>query len=398
MIRRLLGRLAMLYRPWWLLPAMVVGYLMVEAPYAWLIWYKGVPVAQASEVARTRDLAMILVAFCYGCDRVLGYHPLYWTEYGRWLARTPWRSPQRLPLGPLHLGLRDVAFVSVAMLLMHDPHVSVADIPFCFLIGYLAALCWSYWFTDTMAPAYVIAFGMGLAARVGREPWIALGVLAALYPVALLATRQSLNGFPWAKANLLVLEGSKRVRHQTAIPIESSPQYFLGWPFGVIQPSGEISGIRHSDGVLISLLVGWWAYCLSSLDLNPEDGLKGLMLFAPIVTFGAAAGRLVIYCRNYRAPINFFGRLLTFRWIIPGYDKVFLAPLGAIIAFPMTIWLGGRVRALLPFAIDPRIVVSAAIAVTFLVALNVGPSLRSWRLTGNHRIVPQFTRQTSVEL
>ena len=54
--------------------------------------------------------------------------------------------------------------------------------------------------------------------------------------------------------------------------------------------------------------------------------------------------------------------------------------------------------ALLPFTIDPRIVVSAAITMAFLVTLNVGPSLQSWRLTGEHWIVPRFTRQTSVEL
>jgi hypothetical protein len=388
----------MLYRPWWLLPAMVVGYLIIEAPYAWLIWYKGVPIAQASEVARTRDFLLILAAVLYGTYRVLGYHPLYWTEYGRWLARTPWRPPKPLPLGPLHLGLRDIAIVAATMLLMHNPHVSVIYIPIGFLIGNLGALCASYWLTDTMALGYVIAFGIGLAVRLLRFPWFGLAVLVALYPVTILATRQSLRGFPWSKHNLLVLEGSKRVRHQTAILVESSSQYFLGWPFGVIQPSGRTSGIGHRDGVLISLLVGWWAYCLSSLDQNAEDGLKGLMLFAPALTVGAAVGRLAIYCWNYRPPIKFFGRLLTLRWIIPSYDKVFLAPLGAIAAFAMTIWLGTRVSALLPFAIDPRIVVSTAIAMTFVVALNAGPSLRSWRLTGNHRIVPQFSRQTSVEL
>jgi hypothetical protein len=397
MIRRLLGRLAMLYRPWWMLPAMIVGYLMIEAPYVWLIWYEGVPIAQAGELARTRDGLLFMAALFYGGYRVLSYHPLYWTEYGRWLARTPWRAPKPLPLGPLHIALRDVALVAAMMLLMHNPYFNVIYVPFCFLLGYLALLCASYWQTGTMAQGYVIAFGLGLALRLVRLPWIGLGVLAALYPVAILATRQSLNGFPWSKTSLLVLERSRRVRHQS-VRIVSFPQILLGWPFGVIQPSGEIPGIRHRDGVLVSLLIGWWAYCISSLNQSVEEGLKVLLFIAPILTIGTAIGRLAIYCLNHRPPINILGRLLTLRWIIPSYDKVFVAPLGVITLSALTTWLGKQGSALLTFAIDPRIVISVAIAVTFLVALNVGPSLRSWRLTGNHRIVPQFSRQTSVEL
>lgn len=398
MIRRILGRLGMLYRPWWLLPAMAFGYLMIDAPYVWLIWYERVPIVQAADVGRTRDALLFVLALFYGGYRVLSYHPFYWTEYGRWLARTPWRPSKPLPLGPLRLALRDVVLVAIMMLLMHNPQLDVIYVPICFLIGYLAALCASYWLTGSMMLAYVIAFGIGLAVRFLMFPWIAIAVLAALYPVAILATRQSLRGFPWSKPNLLVLEGSKRVRHQVAVPIEISHQYSLGWPFGVIQPSDRIPGIRYRDGVLVSLLIGWWAYCLSSLSRNPEDGLKGLLVFGPLLPFSAAVTRLGFYCGNYRPPIKFFGRLLTLRWIIPSYDKVFVAPLVTIAGMVLTIRLGSEASSFLPVAIDPRVIVSSAISLALLVALNVGPTLQNWRLTGNHRIVPVFSSKTSVEL
>jgi hypothetical protein len=399
MIRRLLGRLRMIYRPWWLLPAMIVFYLTIESPYAWLIWWKKVPFDQAQEVVRVRDTIALLGIFLYGAFRVASHHPLFWVNYGRWLARTPWRSPEPLPLGPIHLALRDVAVVAVLMLAMHDPYFSLIRVPLLFFMGYLASLCLSLTLTSTIGFAFALAFGLGLSMRLWSIPWLALGVAAVLYPMALVGVRRSLAGFPWSKPYLLNLGHARKDRARPDQTILSlTPQNTLGWPYGVIQPTPAAPVISYRDGTLTSLLVGWWAYAASANAVVDEQLTGMLVSSGMMIVMSVAAVRLLRYCGNYRPPISLFGRLLTLCWIIPGYDKVFVAPIGALAVFLAVIPFSGVGKTVSSLDVDPRIAIPVTIAASLLIALNVGPTLKTWKCTGSHRIVPTSNRQMFVEI
>jgi hypothetical protein len=91
--------------------------------------------------------------------------------------------------------------------------------------------------------------------------------------------------------------------------------------------------------------------------------------------------RLLLYqVQVYAPPISLWGRLRTGRWIIPGYDQVFVTPLlvGTIlIMLPWTLMQQG---------IGPDIYVPLTIGIATIVALAGPPSLMGWRLTGMHRI------------
>ena len=87
------------------------------------------------------------------------------------------------------------------------------------------------------------------------------------------------------------------------------------------------------------------------------------------------------YCSRYQPPISTWGRLWTGWWIIPGYDYVLIAPIVTTlvgIVVPMGLKAAGM---------EPPATVGATAAMVLVCALNLGPTLRTWQLTGHHRIL-----------
>jgi hypothetical protein len=138
--------------------------------------------------------------------------------------------------------------------------------------------------------------------------------------------------------------------------------------------------IGARDGFLVSLLVGWWALIyIESFD-KKDQILPWLGL--DIAIFCLIGIRCLIYCAGYRPPISLLGRIFTLRPVIPGYDKALLAPFCAIL-----------VAILVPFGcqqfgVPAEAAYPATAALSLLVILNMGPTLREWQLTGSHRIAP----------
>jgi hypothetical protein len=90
--------------------------------------------------------------------------------------------------------------------------------------------------------------------------------------------------------------------------------------------------------------------------------------------------RIVIYVAGYAPPISIFGRVATGRWIIPGYDVVFIAPLAAVAA-AWLIMLTGEAAGI-AIALYAPLAAGAAV----WLALALPPRRETWQLTGHHRI------------
>src|SRR5205823_2709487 len=130
-----------------------------------------------------------------------------------------------------------------------------------------------------------------------------------------------------------------------------------------------------ADALLISMLAGWWVYSLQAWFPNPFFLQMAFMQSVIFVFF-----RFVNYRRGYAPPISLAGRLATFRWIIPGYDQIFLGPVFALfgtgVGAALAMWLGG----------GPGEATALAIFFLALLGLSSPPSLKQWRLTGQHRL------------
>ena len=118
---------------------------------------------------------------------------------------------------------------------------------------------------------------------------------------------------------------------------------------------------------------------------HPRTAVKGnrtaaLGMLLVYATFGCVIGRLVAYCSFHWPPISLWGRIWTFRWIIPGYDQALVAPLCALMVGIMAPVATYSLGVLWRFAFP------TSLTLMLLITLGMGPRLRQWRLTGNHRI------------
>jgi hypothetical protein len=76
------------------------------------------------------------------------------------------------------------------------------------------------------------------------------------------------------------------------------------------------------------------------------------------------------------------GRIFTLRWIIPGYDQVFIAPIFSLAATILWCLAGDRMDW------PASTVIPVGMFLTLFLTMGMGPSLAEWRLTGQHRLSP----------
>lgn len=324
-------------------------------------------------------MASVLI---YGVLRVYAFHPAFRKDYFEWLKQTPWRYGLPLPLGPVHLVWQDAVIVGVlSRFAWWHWQESWWVVPCGFLAVYLLLMVVSFIRTGDAQHAYLLMFGLGGTLLVLNSP-VRLGVLlAGLYLAAVHGLRHSLGrieDWDWAKFNErlgLDFEGKERR---------------LGWPFDFLGPPRQHFPVSTGWAAAIGILAGWWVY-----------GVAGLLRFAHhwstfhgcVVAFGCllAGGRLMAYIIGYMPPISFWGRVRTFRWIIPRYDVVFVAPLLILALLATLIWVP-------EWDLPHGRLLSAITAAYVFVALGFPPSLEKWRLTGSHRIIPAVPKQEMQQL
>jgi len=280
-----------------------------------------------------------------------------------------------LPVGPLHLVPQDVLWLLLTFLLWHGPQYSPLYLPLCYLFGYLVVMCSSCWATELAAMGYLLAFGIGEVVRQWYNPAAAICIAGWLYLAAWLAVRRMLARFPWEMPWYWERSSLQAVAEETK-------QRMLGWPLDQLHGRIGDAKVDHLTGTLVSLLFGWWSYCLLSLITNPltAAGFRQMVLVSTALM--GISVRALGYWIDYRPPISFWGRLWTLHWIIPRYDHIWVTP---ILIYVTARYVPG---VLIGWRVPSDIALTVATTLVALLAFNMPPSFERWRLTGFHRIVP----------
>jgi hypothetical protein len=356
----------------------LILYLALELPllYAEARWGFTLNLFQRPAV-----LVMMLLTGVYGLHRVSHFHPILSQDYREWLMRTPWSRPLPLPLGPVEIVWQDVL---VVLILSALPYWLVGLSPLIlletFLTAYLVMLASALGSTGPWPFGYILGFGLGLAALYVRDHPTCVVILIGVYLIGYIGLRRSLSLFPWQKAqpefpntDQLLVNAKK----------PESAQNPITWPYQRLGPSvSHVPSIRTRDAVLFPLLLGWLLFALAWLPGNAARAGETATTFGFLMIMGFPAIRLALYRSGYAPPISLWGRLARGTWIIPGYDKILFAPLGGL-AVGLT-----AIIALTFSGLTPDVVIPIGVSLTGLFVLNLGPTLKSWCLTGHHRIVP----------
>lgn len=380
--------------PGWVLVLAVLFYAVTEFLDLLFEWYSRQPLFSTRGLA-VEQKASIYLAPVYGLYRVWAFHPVLRPAYSAWLRSTPWTSRKPLPFGPVELVWQDVLLVGV-LLVLHWPRMEMQSLYVlqAFFIAYLVALASVEMLTGQKRWAYAIGFGIGVMIFFWFHAGLCLAAAGATYVIGLIGLRRSLAAFPWEDSVLTKKwqQGLSPIIFRQGMLAARGNQESLGWPYARLGP--EFTGrpkVSVSDAVLLALLAGWWFYALfdlvSSLSKvgvrsGPEAAHGFALLIYSFVVFLGLIGRILLYCSGYAPPITLLGRLAHGRLIIPDYDRVFVAPLLVVLIAVVAVYLVFLTH------MHAGIVFSTTLALNVFVLLGVGPGLDTWRLTGNHRIVP----------
>jgi hypothetical protein len=373
----MIGRLRQILPSSLMIVSFAVWFLVLEGPVLYFEWKLGRRILEL----RVRPGAAIIYvgAACYGIHRAVALHPFYNVEYRKWLELTPWTIHKPLPLGPIALVLEDGMLLGFLILLMltQPSHHSIRIVS-VFLFFHSLVLAATFWFTGLGTMGCVALFGLGLAVYLWPSPWACFAVTASVYLIVHDGIWQSLARFPWRETWTWSEARDSRLMTEKLV----GPS--CGWPYDRFVRdirSAQRWKIGTLDAILISLLVGWWLFCIPGLIADPQAKTIPGLLAAVFSISLIPLVRLAVYLNYYHPPISLLGRLGTGRWIIPGFDRCFVAPILAMIS-------GGVVLGLFSEARGPaEISAPLCVTTTLLVALITPPGLVEWRLTGKHRIV-----------
>ncbi|MCA8999300.1 MAG: hypothetical protein KDA80_20065, partial [Planctomycetaceae bacterium] len=161
----------------------------------------------------------------------------------------------------------------------------------------------------------------------------------------------------------------------------------LGWPYDRLGPHEIKQDLTAAQAVAIVFLVAWWVFVV----MSKIPGQEHIVMFAFAAMFGnlLAAIRLITYVWGYAPPISLWGRIRTGRWIIPGYDVVFVAPLMILLLASVMAYAVFKLR------MDPLMAVPLLVAAQLYATVKFPPGLMDWRLTHNHRIIPAIGSQAA---
>lgn len=328
-------------------------------------------------------------AVVYGFYRVFYFHPLYRPDYRRWLMSVPWSVSHQLPMGPVHLILQDLLVVGVmtAITVLRIPGFSPIVIPVCFFFAYTIGSIVSLGMLEHWTSAALI-FALGALVRFTQQPWISLAWLGAIFFISLIGYRQTMTDPAawddtwWGKQGLSDNNGRPDQTFQ-----ERTRNNVLGWPWDFTSLKRNETPVPFLAGLVISILIAWWVHALIYHLQQQLPNMQALYFVMYLPTGIVAVVRIGIYCWGQLPPISVVGRLATFRWIIPGYDKVFVAPLVVLLLG----WYGAYL--LSRSGLEPHYGMPLLSFMIFLVALTMPPSLDEWKFTGNHRIANMVPAQ-----
>jgi hypothetical protein len=382
MTSRLLSHARLVMPPILVIHSFIFFYLMAEAVF--FLMRLNPRVGRVPPNNGPPTLVLFLAAVLYGVSRVVVFHPVFRDAYRTWLESTPWTSHKPLPHGPIELVWQDGLVIGALILLCATQPVPLAIRLLCvFLLTNICMLILSLTMAGDAAFAYATAFTLGLAVWFWHNSLACVAALAGVYLIAYEGLRRSLARFPWVKPKALHISDGD-------IRFESGPRREpCGWPYDRMM--GEVVEVRtlaRIDAILNSILATWWLLVLISLVRDIDDRnfvAAGAFALAMIAAPGI---RLYKYLAGYGSPLGLWARLLTFRWIVPGYDQVFVGPLCAVVAGPVTLAL------LKSYSVPPAICFTAASGAVILVALVTPPDLQRWRLTGQHRLAPITEQKT----
>lgn len=342
-------------------------------------------ISSMPEIVKMRSVILGMAAGCYAIFRLWRFHPACNPAYAAWLKSTPWTPSKPLPLGPVFLVWQDAVVIGLlAVFAQWYAHADPAVPPIVFGLTYFIGMTALLAFTRTWRPCLLLGFLWAASILPATRGPLGVGILSAILVVTWYGHRQSLRKFPWPQggsdeADAAPPDRTKSLlQAQIRIPGLDNAQSMrspnLGWPFQWLSPKIGNVPISGSTSTAVSALFGWWTFCvIVSSEGEPSPAV--VLVFAVM----AALIRLSLYCSGVAPSFNVWGRLVSGRVLVPGFDQVFVTPL--IVVF---LAIAGGVLIRHAGSWHPA-ATGCVVSLIWFTLLSGPPTMRRWMLTGQHR-------------
>lgn len=380
--RRLRGWFAPVLPPTWV----VVLYLAFPIAFeAVCLWIRTSDVYRADsdmqelyirmQAARNGALAMGLLF--YALYRVVSKHPWYRSDYAEWLKLTPWRDGLPLPLGPVRIVPQDgLVLLATWLWSLNGQVLHVGVLLALFIVPFVIAHLIPLAFSSGADRVCTILMALAVAAWLRPTSPFFMLILAACYAVVLSGLSHSIRS---------AIAGDHCAATKFAslfIPKDSASRFRdldLPFPYAQLSPMPRFPAISLRSALLLSATLAVWLVAV--VDYFPVQARDFTAYYLALIgLFMAILFRSVHYVGTYAPPISLLGRLMNGRWIIPGYDRVFIPSICA--GIPLLVLLLMQHTAPRHLGWTSPIALFAGCSIV----LGMRPSYRQWALTGQHRI------------
>lgn len=310
-------------------------------------------------------------------------HPGINTKYSQWLQFTPWRPGKKLPNGPVGFCFLDLLVLSALTFMgwQHDSSLMLL-VPIIFFMVYSLASLGLFGSVEEYGFCFpLLFFALPLLVYPFMSLYAAFAVSLTLFSITHVCALQVLKKFPWNMPSWTINE--REIRKSAALGL-------TGWPFSKLcipVEKDKKNGVKITQSLkfVSALIIGAWfawlehAITRTVLSLGTEEFSYSFVGSYVIILIGAtllSLIRLLVYASKLSGPISLFGRIATGRFIIPGYDKIFIAPLATLVAAATLPPLLNFVGLGLPWICD------ISILVLFALIIGLPPGLTEWQFTG----------------
>lgn len=339
--------------------------------------------SQADDVS---NMPLVAAAVIFALYRLFRFHPAANRYYAAWLRQTPWTPDKPLPLGPVHPVWQDVAVLAVlGAIAMWHAHRSPLMPAAAFGITCLTVMTIVLGFTRVWSAFVALGFLWPALMLCPVADWRLAALFSLITLVVAWGNDRCLRDFRrWGAPEVQNLNAVARGRSDLNIEIRIEgfglDLAHLGWPYTMLSPKFRRRSISWRASFWLGTVLAWWVYCiLVATDADPKP-----MLPLSCAMIGAAV-RVVIYCSNVAPNTNIWGRIASGRIILPGFDRVFLTPLAAVLA-------GIAAGGFIPDAgVCHPMVEAISLGLILFILLAGGPGLEGWLLTAPLRFRPPST-------
>jgi hypothetical protein len=308
----------------------------------------------------TLILGSAVTTMAYAMHRIVATHPI---RYRAWFKTTPWEYPMPLPLGPMTFAWQDILLLVMleAVLNVLNPGFPTGLATLFFLVWYVLMLSLALWRRQRTLMA-IVNIGTPLVL------WFMPGLNGKLAGMVLLAAVSQIALRRWLSCDL-----------RREMDEESARK--------IIAPIFNLSYSEQNRFVDVEFLIclSVWVFVLFELiqwlarPVYPAQDLQQAAIFTQVFLACVVLFRIFQYAWRYTPPVELRVRLRN-GLILPGYDKIFVAPIliANVIAFGPAL--------LQSWGLSIGVAMGLTTLIVFLANRYAGPSLRDWQLTGFHSI------------